>query len=302
MLYDVIIIGGGPAGMNAAVVLGRSQRKVLIFDRGTHRNARSSGIHNYLACDGILPAEFLQAASKEVRKYGVSFLKREIVNVAKLADELFEIKDSKENIYRAKRLLIATGVKDKMPKVEGFDQYYGKFIFHCPYCDGWEVRNRKIAVYARNKNGTELALALKTWSPDVTLLTDGKNLLKEPERKLLSKNKVRLVSDRINMVSGTKTKLRRVEFVNGNMLDCDAIFFVNGYEQQSKLAEELGCNLGKQGTVLTNRMQETNIKGLYVAGDASKDVQFVVVAAAEGAKAGVAINKDLQKSEVMAGK
>lgn len=296
-LYDVIIIGGGPAGLNAAVVLGRCRRKVILFDGSNQRNRSSHGMHNYLTRDHVLPSEFLKISFQEIKKYGVHHISKTIVTARKNDAGIFVAKDSDGVIYHSKKLLVATGLSDKLPSIEGFKEMYGQSIFHCPYCDGWEVRDKKIGVYARNKEGWELALNLKTWSADVKLYTDGKNNVKPWQKELLDLNQVPVVLDAWSKVLGNGKQLKKIVFKNGEEVDCDAIFFVNGFEQQCDLAEVFGCEMSKKGVVKANKLQQTNIAGLYVAGDAARDMHFVVVAAAEGAKAGVTINKELQKEE-----
>ena len=294
-IQDCIIVGGGPAGLNAAVVLGRCRRKVLLFDTATHRNRYSHGMHNYLTRDDILPPDFLDIAQKEIKKYGVATVNRKVVNARKNSNGIFVAKDEEGKLYYSKKMLIATGLWDNVPAIPGFQELYGKSVYHCPYCDGWENRDKALGVYARNKNGFELALALKGWSDDVTYYADGKNKLKPSEVETLALNNITVVSYPIERLQANGDKLNAVVFKNGESRKCDALFFVNGFEQQCNLAETFGCNMTKKGVVLTNRYQQTNIDGLYVAGDASKDMHFVVVAAAEGAKAGVLINKELQK-------
>lgn len=294
-LQDCIIVGGGPAGLNAAVVLGRCRRNVLVFDTATYRNQHSHGMHNYLTRDGVLPRDFVALAQKEAKKYGVKLIRRKVTNARKNENGVFVVKDEDGAFYHAKKLLIATGLTDNLPDIPGFKELYGKAIFHCPYCDGWEVQDKKIGVYARNKNGYELALALKCWTNDVTLYTDGRNRLKPKEVEMLVANGVGVVSYPIASLEGNGDKLKHIVFNNGEKRPCDALFFVNGYQMQCNLAETFGCDMTKKGVVLTNRFQQTNIEGLFVAGDAAKDMHFVVVAAAEGAKAGVIINKELIK-------
>jgi thioredoxin reductase len=294
-IYDCIIVGGGPAGLNAAIVLGRCRRKVLVFDNEQHRNRYSHGIHNYLTRDDILPHDFLQLCHKELEKYSIQKIHKKVISAKKNEGEIFEVKDENGTIYNSKKLLIATGLQDTLPDIEGFREFFGKSIFHCPHCDGWEVRDKKIGVYARNKEGWELALALKGWSDDVNLYTDGKNKVKPFQKEYLDANEIPVISTRISKLLGANGQLQKIVFKNGEERDCDALFFVNGYTQQCNIAEAFGCEVSKKGVIVTNRYQQTNIKGLYVAGDASKDMQFVVVAAGEGAKAGVTINKELQK-------
>jgi thioredoxin reductase len=294
-LNDVIIIGGGPAGLNAAVVLGRCRRKVLLFDTGNQRNRSSHGMHNYLTRDHFLPTEFIKICHQEIKKYGVKHVAKTIVSARKNDEGIFVARDNEGIVYHSKKLLIATGLTDKLPGIEGFREMYGISIFHCPYCDGWEVKDKKIGVYARNKEGWELALNLKTWSDKITLYTDGKNNVKPLQKEQLDANDIPVVAIPISKLIGKEGKLRKIVFKNGEEASCDAIFFVNGFEQQCNLPETFGCEMSKKGVVKANKVQQTNIPGLYVAGDAARDMHFVVVAAAEGAKAAVTINKELQK-------
>jgi len=294
-LYDVIIVGGGPAGLNAAVVLGRCRRKVLLFDTEQYRNRYSHGMHNYLTRDDILPHEFIQLCHKEIEKYGVKRVKRKVVFARTNEENIFIVKDEEENTYHAKKLLVATGLQDRLPDIIGFRDFYGHSVFHCPYCDGWEVRDKKIGVYARNKNGWELALNLKAWSKDITLYTDGKNNVKEKQLEYLLANNIPVIKAPIERLYGNGGQLEKIIFRNGEEMACDALFFVNGFDQQCNLAQVFDCEMSNKGVVVTNRYQQTSTPGLYVAGDADKDMHFVVVAAAEGAKAAVTINKELQK-------
>ena len=296
-VFDVIIAGGGPAGLNAAIVLARSRRKVIVFDNGNQRNIRSHGMHNYLTRDGIKPVDFLQLARDEARRYRISIKDVEVKSATRNKDGHFEVTDIKGGVYSAKKILLATGLSDNLPAVEGLEELYGKYVFHCPYCDGWEVRDKRIAVYARSKNGVDLAISLKTWSNLVTLYTDGRKYLKPSELALLEQYEIPVLTARIKRLQIAKDKLRSVVLRDDSSHLCDALFFVNGYTQQCGLAERLGCTINSKRVVITNRAQETNIPGVFVAGDASRDMHFVVVAAAEGAKAGVSINKELQHEE-----
>lgn len=294
-IWDVIIVGGGPAGLNAAVVLGRCRRSVLLYDSGSYRNRFSHGMHNYLTQDGIYPLDFISTCHKELEKYGVRRISKTVVRARQNKENLFEVEDENGNKHQSKKLLIATGLQDNIPEIEGFREMYGKSVFHCPYCDGWEVRNKKLGVYARNKNGTELALSLKGWSPFVKLYTDGKDKVKSEQKKELEENEIPIIKTTIAKLEGDDGHLKKIIFKNGEEEECDALFFVNGYTQQCDLVDVFDCEINKKGVVVTNRFQQTSTHGLFVAGDADKDVQFVVVAAAEGAKAGVIINKQLQK-------
>ena len=294
-IYDCIIVGGGPAGLNAAVVLGRCRRKVLLFDTGTYRNRYSHGMHNYLTRDDIVPTDFLEICHKELEKYSVQKINKTIANAKKNQEGAFEVKDESGTRYYAKKLLVATGLTDTLPDIEGFKEFYGQSVFHCPYCDGWEVRDKKIGVYARNKEGWELALSLKAWTDHVTLYTDGRNKVKPHQKEYLDANGIEVIVLPFKKLVGENGQMQKILFKNGEERTCEALFFVNGFTQQCNIAEAFGCEVSRKGVIVTNRVQQTNIEGLYVAGDAAKDMHFVVVAAAEGAKAAVTINKELQK-------
>jgi thioredoxin reductase len=296
-VFDVIIVGAGPAGLSAAVVLGRCQRSVLLFDSGHQRNLRSRAIHNYLTRDCISPTHFLQLGLKEIQKYGVQHKKAEIVTVSAERNGIFLVKDHMGTSYHSKKLLISTGLRDHLPRVEGFDELYGSSVFHCPYCDAWEVRNKRIAVYASNKNGVELALSLLTWTSSIFYFTDGKKHLTGEDRQTLERHGISVILDPIQKLVGANGKLISVMLKNAREYPCEALFFANGYTQQSRLVEQLGCSINKKGLVITNKFQQTKVPGVFVAGDADKDVHFAVTAAAEGARAAVVINKELQKQE-----
>ncbi|MDB5191454.1 MAG: NAD(P)/FAD-dependent oxidoreductase [Segetibacter sp.] len=294
-LQDVIIIGGGPAGLNGAVVLGRCLRKVLLFDTEKYRNRDSHGMHNYLTRDHILPTDFIQVCHDELKKYGVVRITKKITEAKKNSDGYFVAIDDDGKEYYSKKLLVATGLTDNLPTVPGFRELYGTSVFHCPYCDGWEVKGKKIGIYARNKEGWELALALKNWSKNVVYYTDGKYNIRPFQKDQLKANDIPVNSVPIARIEGEEGLLKKIVFKDGTEEACDAIFFVNGFTQQCNLAEAFGCEMSKKGVVKANKFQQTNIPGLYVAGDVARDMHFVVVAAAEGAKAGVSINKELQK-------
>ncbi|HMX40758.1 MAG TPA: NAD(P)/FAD-dependent oxidoreductase, partial [Saprospiraceae bacterium] len=185
----------------------------------------------------------------------------------------------------------------QVPSVEGMAEHYGHGVYHCPYCDAWEIRDLPLGVYAKRKNGHETALSLTTWSADVTLYTDGKDYLSTHQRKLMEANGVKVETGRLRRVEGDGQRLSAVVLSNGERLSCAGLFFVNGYRQHCDLVDTFDCRVNRLGSVLTDRRQRTHIEGLYVAGDASRDVHFVAVAAAEGAKAGVHINRDLQQTE-----
>ncbi|MFN3324213.1 MAG: NAD(P)/FAD-dependent oxidoreductase [Bryobacteraceae bacterium] len=293
---DVTIVGGGPAGLSAALVLARSRRSVVICDNGRPRNAASGGVHGYLTRDGILPEEFLALGREEVARYGVELRSAMVVSACR--DERgFAVTLEHGERIASRKLLLATGVVDEMPRIGGIDPFWGRSVFHCPYCDAWEVRDQPLAAYGPGRGGFGLALSLKTWSPDVALLTGGPSGLRREERAELERHAISLFEAPILRVEGDNGMLHRIRFQDGSELPRRAIFVTTGQVQRSRLPLELGCNFTQKGSVWTGQQQSTSVAGLFVAGDAARDVQFVVVAAAEGAKAGVAINKELQQED-----
>lgn len=296
-MYDVVIVGGGPAGLSAALILGRCRRRVVLCDAGKPRNARSRGLHGFLTRDGINPRELLQIGREQLRPYGIEIRDVPVIHVETTGRGFRSLVEDGTSL-ESRKLLLATGVVDHLPRLDGMDQFYGTSIFHCPYCDGWEMRDQPLAAYGKGKSGVGLALSLKTWTRDVALCTDGRARIRAPERERLERHGIAVWQDRIERLEGRDGVLDRIVFHGGKTLPRRGIFFSTGQDEACDLASKLGCNFAPQGTVHTNLLQETNVPGLYVAGDASRDVQLAIVAAAEGAKAGFAINTALQHTEL----
>src|SRR5262245_44914026 len=292
-MYDVLIVGGGPAGLSAALMLGRCRRRVLVCDLGEPRNRRSDALHGYLTRDGVAPLEFNTLGRRELAPYGVEF-RRVGVTAARCRDDHQTATLSDGSEVSARYLLIATGVIDDLPGISGFEDCYGQSIFHCPYCDGWERRDQRLAAFGRGADAVGLALGLTTWSKDVVVCTHGGRLDRRLRDKLAA-NGVDIRMRPIARLVHINGMLRAMEFVDGSRIERDALFFATGQHPQSQLAISLGCTLNTKGTVKTGTLSDTNVPRVYVAGDASRDAQFVVVAAAEGVKAAVAINTALQK-------
>ncbi|HBB90064.1 MAG TPA: NAD(P)/FAD-dependent oxidoreductase [Blastocatellia bacterium] len=297
-MFDVIIIGAGPAGLSGALVLGRCRRRVLLCDAGRPRNAASHGLHNYLTRDGIDPAEFLHLGREELKSYEtVKLLKIEVTDARRL-EHGFEVTLSNGERAVTRKLLIATGVVDEIPKLKGIDSFYGRSVFHCPYCDGWEMRDQPLAVYGKGENGLGLTLELILWSRDLVLCTDGPSELSAEDLARLAQHNVPVYEQRILRLEGNDGVLDQIIFVNGEATQRRGMFFSTGQRQGSELPKKLGCEFTDEGCVATGAYEVTNVPGLYVAGDASRLVQFVIVAASEGAQAAVAINKELMKEDL----
>lgn len=297
MDYDAVVIGGGPAGLSAALILGRCRRRVLVCDTGQPRNARATAMHGFLTRDGVAPLEFLRMARAELAEYGVEILMREARDVRVIPGG-FSVNLSDGREISCRRLLLATGVVDRLPDVEGADAMYGRSLFHCPYCDGWESRDMPLAVLGHDHASVGLALGLRTWSPDVVLCSNGARIAASG-RARLARNGIPVRTGKIARFAEEAGIVREIVFENGETLPRRAVFFESGGHQRSSLAERLGCEFDRRGAVRTNTLEGTRVPGLYVAGDASDDVRLVIVAAAEGAKAGFAINTAIQKEDLL---
>ena len=210
----------------------------------------------------------------------------------------FEVTFSNGERALARKLLIATGVIDDLPKLVGLEKFYGRSVFHCPYCDGWEMRDQPLAVYGQGENGFGLALELILWSRDLVLCSDGPASLSDEQGQSLARHDIELREERILRLEGKDGTLERIVFADGTAIERRGMFFSTGQRQGSELPAKLGCEFTEQGCVATGDYEATNVPGLYVAGDASRLVQFVIVAASEGAQAAVAINKELMKEDL----
>jgi thioredoxin reductase len=298
-VLDVVVIGGGPAGLSAALVLGRCRRHVVVCDAGQPRNAAAQGLHGYLTRDGVSPSELLRLGREELRPYGIELRQVSVTDVVRAANS-FDVHLKTGERLAARTVLMATGVRDHLPDIPGLVECYGISVHHCPYCDGWEERDRTVAVIGQGAAGAGLALSLKTWSDRVVLCTNGRPRIGPGHLTQLAAHGIPVVDRRIAQVDHADGRVHALVMRRGEPVACEAVFFAAGQTPQSDLPKRLGCDITRKGTVKTDRLGQTCVPGLYVVGDASRDMQFVIVAAAEGAKAAVAINKSLQASAGLA--
>jgi len=292
---DVVVVGGGPAGLSAALILARCRRHVVVCDAGRPRNAAAAHSHGFLTRDGMPPLDLLACGRDELRRYDVEVRPDEVTAIEPTADGVV-VRLADGTRLAARKALLATGVTDVLPDLPGFGEFYGTSIHHCPYCDGWENRDRALAVYGRPDEASGLALDLLTWSRDLLVCTDGVRLTPKSRARLAAAG-IPVRTEKIDRLEGADGRLARIVFVRGPAVARQAMFFNTGQGQRSPLAGQLGCRFTSTGHVRCDRKGRTGVPNLFIAGDANGDVQFVVVAAAEGAKAAVAINKELQEDE-----
>lgn len=288
--FDAVVIGAGPAGLSAALVLGRCRRRVLVCDSGEYRNAASHSLHGYLTRDNTPPAALRAAGRDELARYPtVEVFDGHVETAARKAGG-FDVVLTGRGAVHCRALLLATGVVDELPPLPNVEEFYGRSVYHCPYCDGWERRDGQIAVYGRGSLGLGLALELTVWSRDLVLFTDGPAGLGSDDLARLGRNEIAVEERRIAALCGQAGQLEALRLDDGTTVDREAMFFIVGQRERSGLAAALGCTFNAEGSVDTGTNESTDVEGLFVAGDASRRAQLAIVAAAEGAQAAAAIN------------
>ena len=309
VLYDCIVIGGGPAGLSAGLFLARYRRRVLIFHHNSPRNLYSHGVHGFLGHDGILPEELLARGRDEVTKYGGLVVEGCVTKVEAFSDNHFRVSTGDENSrettsvrsFEARRLLLATGLRDLTPHCPGFLDFYGATVHHCPDCDGYEVSDKRVAVLGHGPDAIDFAYGLLAWTDKLTLITDGHDEgITDDHRAKLAPFGIPITNRRVAALEGNlKAKqIERVRLDDGQAIECDALFFNFGTEMSGELHEMLGCKLDEEcGLLWVDEEQQTSVPGVSAAGDVTPHSQLAIVAAAEGAMAAIHIHKSLIKKE-----
>jgi thioredoxin reductase len=291
---DVLIVGGGPAGLSAALILGRMRRRVLLLDTDAPANAVSKAMHGFLSRDGTPPAEVRRVAVEQLEPYDTVERRSVAAQSASRASGGFEITLEDGSQVAARRLLLAHGMRYGLPDVEGMSELWGERIFHCPYCHGREARDRPIAIYGCGEKSLLQALLLSTLSDDVVLLCDRDSEIAAEQRERLDAAGVELVADQVKRVEKARNELR-VEFTTGRPpLARHAVFILPDFSLTSDLAVSLGAALTEVGNVETDAGGQSSVPGLYAAGDAGTAVHLsVAVATGSGARAAYAMNAEL---------
>jgi thioredoxin reductase len=296
--WDVVIVGAGPAGLSAALVLGRARRKVLLCDRGTPRNWAAKEMHSFITRDGVHPREFKAQAHEELGRYpSVTFRKSRVTSAERAASGGFHVTLQRRSKVWARKLLLATGVFDVLPPLQGIERFFGTSVFQCPYCDGWEIRDRPVAIYGKRQRGFEMSRALTAWTNDIVLCTDGPSGLSRAKVQQLERNGIRLRTERIARLRGEGGQLESIVFRDGGELPRSALFFDTPIHEQSDLAQLLGCEFTRSGGIKCGEYEATSVPGVFAAGNIIRDVQLVIVAAAEGTRAAFGINRALTRED-----
>ena len=247
MVLDCAIIGGGPAGLNAALVLGRARRKVLLFDDNKPRNAVTQHSHGFITRDGVHPAEFRAIGQQEIAKYpSVEIHSVRIEAVIKQGTTFELVADSGEK-FEARNIILATGVQETLPAVEGIYDYYGKSLFNCPYCDGWELRDKPLVIIAENEMGaSHLPKVLYNWSHDLVVCTNGHQVLNEEQKLFLDKYGIGVIEEKIVALVGQAGQLERIVFENHPDIERVGGLVGIQWKQDTTIGQDLGCETNAQ--------------------------------------------------------
>ena len=300
-MFDVIIVGGSNAGLSAALVLGRSRRRTLVIDHDQPRNAPSPAVHSFFSRDGTPPSELRRIGREQLRPYeSVEFAVGEVVAVRRSSSG-FDVTLRDGTQHAARKLLLATGVHDELPAIEGLAERWGKSVLHCPYCHGWEVRDHPLAVYGPSEIGVEFALTVRGWSDDVVLCTDGSPSFDDEQRQRLARHNIAIRDERIRRLEGPGDALEQIVFESGEALPRHALFMRAIQRQRSDIADQLGCEMEQPmpgvTTIKVDAMGKTSVPGVYAAGDAATMLQQAIVAAADGAMAAIGLNHELLQED-----
>lgn len=292
MPYDAVVVGGGPAGLSAALALGRARKRVLLCDAGPRRNATAEHIHNFVTHDGTPPSEFRRLGRQQLQPYGNVEARDTQVKAIGGERGRFAVQVDTETV-EARRVLLCTGMIDELPDIEGYRALWGTSIFLCPYCHGWEVQDRRFGAFVASAETLEFALLLRGWSREVVALTDGRFAVPPEARDRFARAGVSIEERRITRLAAGDGQLRAVEFAEGGRLPLDLIF-ARHPQRQVPLVQSLALALDAAGYVTVDPTHhETSRPGIYAGGDLIAPKQAAIIAAASGYLAAASLNHDL---------
>lgn len=292
--YDVVIIGGGAAGLSAALLLGRARRRVAVVDAGEPRNMRAEHIHGYLTRDGVPPMKFLELARQEVQGYGVELLEATAEEV--FPDRRVCLDDGR--ILTGRQIILASGLRDVLPDIEGADRRWGKDFFQCPYCHGWEFQDQTLAVLGTGESSVQQTLLVRQFSSDVTLFTHKMGDLDGDASASLAARGVRVIQGRVLALDAGPESLTGVRLEDGELHLCDALFYEPGATVDTSIVKVPDCQASENGCVSTDELGRTGVDGVWAVGNAADPAAQVIVAAGDAYRLAVAVNAELIELDV----
>ena len=295
--FDIAVIGGGAAGLSAALVLSRARRRVLVIDAGSPRNAPAAHMQGFLSRDGLPPSELLTIGREEVQAYGGLLYDGTVNGIANNGAAGFDVELTDGHVISARRLLVATGLRDELPDIPGLHERWARDVLHCPYCHGYEVRDRKLGVLGGSPAAVRYAQIVRQWSEDVVYFTPPETLLPS-ERIQLAARGIAIAEGNAQRILVDGDHLTGVELDGGRTVACEALFVPPRFVPQNDLLVGLGCELDPVGWPTTDDTGLTRVPGVWVAGNISNPRAQVVTAAGEGSAAAIAINADLVEEDV----
>ncbi|WP_405014628.1 NAD(P)/FAD-dependent oxidoreductase [Kitasatospora sp. NBC_01539] len=303
--YDVVVVGGGSAGLSGASTLGRARRSVLVVDSGEPRNAPATGVHTYLGLEGVAPADLLAAGRDEVRRYGGAVRHGTVVTAERHEHGGFRVVLADGGVVHGDRLLVTTGLTDVLPPVPGLRELWGRDVLHCPYCHGWEVRDQPIGVLSTGPLAVHQALLWRQWSADVTLFRHTGPAPSDEEEEQLAARGITVVEGEVAALGTTGGRLSAVRLADGSDVPCRALAVAARLDARAGFLAGLGLvPVGQEmagheigGRIPSDPTGATSVPGVWVAGNVTTLTDQVIAAAAAGVRAGAAVNADLVAEE-----
>ncbi|RQO48500.1 thioredoxin reductase [Rhodococcus sp. KBW08] len=300
MRFDVVIVGGGAAGLSAALVLARARRRVMIVDAGNPRNGVSEHLHGYLTRDGESPTQLLAAGRKEVTEYGGEVTTGTAIGIEQTEDGGFLVQTDVSASLEARTVLVATGLRDELPNIAGLQDRWGVDVLHCPYCHGYEVRDTPIGVLGGDNRPFTIhqASLVRQWSDDVVFFPNRIELTCT-ERDRLTVRGIRIVEGDVAGVSVADGRLDGVELASGQVVPRSVVFVGPRFVPRDALLTDLGCDADENGWVVTDPAGGTSTPGVWAAGNVSDSPAQLITAAAAGSKAAIALNHYLLEQDIV---
>ncbi|PVD53689.1 pyridine nucleotide-disulfide oxidoreductase [Terrimonas sp.] len=291
--FDVIIIGGSYAGLSAAMALGRSLRRVLLIDSGLPCNRQTPHSHNFITHDGDTPKAIAEKAKAQVLSYSSVIFHNGLAISGKKTGNAFVITTQAGKSFTGRKLIFATGIKDVMPDIKGFSECWGISVIHCPYCHGYEFRNKKTGIMANGAKALHLASLVNNLTEDITILTSGKAVFNNEESAKLGKHHIEIIETKISAIEHEKGNIRNIVFDDGSKMSFPAVYAAIAFVQHSDIPVSLGCELNEAGYIKTDGFQKTTIAGIYACGDNTFMMRSVAAAVYAGNITGAMVNKEL---------